>query len=387
MNTGIVYSIVPLLDSRDHSLTLIHARAELIRFRVKLTALITSALMLGWIPIDVAFMPWENIKGIIAARLVSAIALLTFLVCLPRLKAGGLIGILISIPAIFFLYANSLLQGKIFDEQILFIKSSYAHFSLIIAMLLSLFPLTAKEGLAIGFGISVITLIAAWIPNTPAHMLLDGGTIWVHIVVTALAIIAGMSQLHFMASFVEYSTRDEMTGCLKRDYGLTLLEELFAIAERKKTHCCVIFVDLDYFKRVNDVYGHDKGDNVLKEAATRMRSILRRQDALVRWGGEEFLIILPLTTLQDIIPIFDRLKSEGLGFLPDGSIQTASIGVAEYLEDGVKSPQELISLADQRMYAAKQGGKNAVMMKTGSFIFVCPHLPKNSDGLRAYKGV
>ena len=373
MNRQKLSSILPLLDDHDHSLTLVQARTELVRFRVKLTALIIGTLMLGWIPVDLYFMPWESIKGIIAARIFLAAALSIFLFYQPRtmpyLKASGLLAILIAIPAMFFLYANSFLQHQDFDQQTQFVKSSYAHFSLLVAMLLSLFPLTAKEGLIIGSGIGIVTLVAAWIPDTPAHMLLDNGAIWIHVVVTILAIIAGMSQLHFMAGFVEYSTRDEMTGSLKRDYGLRLLEEFFFIAERRKSPCCLIFVDLDYFKKVNDVYGHDKGDDVLKEAAMRMRSALRRQDALVRWGGEEFIIILPNTDMQNVHYIFDRLKSEGLGFLPDGSIQTASIGIAEYLEDEMKSPQELISLADQRMYASKKGGRNRVTMKNNSFLF------------------
>lgn len=363
-----------LYDSHDHSLTLIQARTDLVRFRVKLTAMIIALLMIAWIPLDYAFMPWEDIRGIIIARVITASVLMGFLLYHPHsltsIRVSAWLALLVAIPLLFFCYANSHLQGVAFEGKNLFVKSSYAQFPVLIAMLLSLFPLTAKEGLVIGCCITAVTVLASSLPNAPAHMLLDQGTIWIQLVVTGLAIIAGMSQLHFMAGFVEYSTKDAMTGCLKRDYGMKLLETLFAMAQRKQAPCSLLFVDLDHFKRVNDTFGHDKGDDVLKEATARMRKAIRSQDTIVRWGGEEFLIILPNTAMKDLQPVFDRLKSEGLGILPDGATQTASIGVAEYLEDSMKTPLELVTLADQRMYTAKKEGRNAVMMKSGIFAFV-----------------
>lgn len=370
----IISKIAPLCGTRDHSLTLIQARTDLVCLRVRLTALIAAILMVAWVPIDFAFMPWEGIRGIIIARVIAASALMAILFYKPRsptpLNISGLLTLLVAIPLLFFCYANGHLQGMAFEEKTLFVKSSYAQFPVLIAMLLSLFPLTAKEGIVIGGSITAITFLASSLPETPAHTLLDQGTIWIQLVVTGLAIIAGMSQLHFMAGFVEYSTIDAMTGCLKRDYGLKLLETLFAVAQRRQTPCCLLFVDLDHFKRVNDTFGHDKGDDVLKDAAARMRKAVRSQDTIVRWGGEEFLIVLPNTSTKDLNPIFERLKSEGLGILPDGSIQTASIGVAECIEDGLKIPLDLVTLADQRMYEAKKGGRNAVTMKSGSFALV-----------------
>lgn len=370
----ILTKTAPLLDSRSHSLTLVQARIHLIHFRVKLTALITAVLMTAWIPLDIAFMPWTNsIKVIILARLLSTAALLLLMFYRPRSLSSFIaslqLALLLTVPLLFFFYTNEQLQGQLWTENNIFVKSSYAHFPILIAMLLSLFPLTAKEGALLGGSIIGVAALVANGDLTPAHMLFGHGTIWVLFVVTGLAIISGMSQLYFMAGFVEYSTRDEMTECLKRDYGLVLLDALFAVAERKKSPFCILFFDLDHFKRVNDTFGHDKGDDVLKEAGRRLRSALRRQDAIVRWGGEEFVAALPNTTMKDIMPIFERLKAQGLGILPDGVIQTASVGVAEYLEDGLKSSQEIISLADKRMYEAKKGGRNTVMIKDRSFPF------------------
>lgn len=358
-----------LFGTSGHSLTLVQSRMQLVHARVKLTALIVALLLAAWIPVDLFFMPWDDMRGVVFARALSA-ALLVWLIfykphVLSPFIANAMLVFLLTVPMLFFCYVNMELRGFAWAEQSLFFKSAYAHLPILIVMLLSMFPLTAVEGALLGGGLTLITVIAASISGTPAQMLVEHGTLWIQLVVTVLAVIAGMSQLHFMAGFVEYSTRDDMTGCLKRDYGMSLMDALFAACARKKNPCCFVFVDLDHFKKVNDVFGHHAGDNVLKEAALHLRAVLRRQDAVVRWGGEEFVVIMPDTAAKDAQVVLQRLKEHGLGKRPDGQVQTASIGVAEYLEDGLKNAQETVLLADQRMYAAKQAGRNKVMMKSG----------------------
>jgi hypothetical protein len=95
----------------------------------------------------------------------------------------------------------------------------------------------------------------------------------------------------------------------------------------------VAFLDLDQFKKVNDGWGHDAGDAVLGTAAERMRKCLRSQDALIRWGGEEFLIVLPNTDHDGARRMVARVAEHGLGPRPDGTPQTASIGIAELKHD------------------------------------------------------
>jgi diguanylate cyclase (GGDEF)-like protein len=366
--------MVPLLSSRHHSLSLAHERAGLLLSRVRLTALIISILMLGWIPVDVMLMPWHVVDGIIIARLLCAFALLLLLFYKPptvsKTKAYVLLAFLLLVPSCFFLFANNALKAYPFEATTLFVKNAYAHFSFLLAMLISLFPLTAKEGLAAGFCIGVMTVIAAFMPATPAYILKADGVIFIHFVITLLAIVAAVSQLQFMAAFVDYSSRDALTGCLKRDYGLKLIEQILFMVARKQLPCALAFIDLDHFKRINDNYGHDKGDEVLREAAKRMQGILRKQDFLMRWGGEEFVMVLPYTEMKDVHFIFEKLKAEGLGLLPDGTVQTASVGVVEYMMDGQKPTQEMIRIADERMYHAKKTGRNKVAFKGGEFPFV-----------------
>lgn len=89
--------------------------------------------------------------------------------------------------------------------------------------------------------------------------------------------------------------------------------------------------------------------------------MLRQSDVLVRWGGEEFVVIMPNTGRQGALTAVERLHERGLGKRPDGTLQTASIGVAEYLHDRPVDWERLVDLADQRMYAAKQSGKNRIV--------------------------
>jgi diguanylate cyclase (GGDEF)-like protein len=368
--TSLYSKIALLFSSKKHSLILIQARTELLFIRAKLVILILALLMIAWIPLDIAFMTWADIWGIVLARIISAIVLIGVMLYQPQRPslpiAYNMLVIIFLVPMLFFWYANRELQNIAWTEQALFIKIAYAHLPILIAMLLSLFPLTAIEGVLVGGGITVITVLALMGDAIQGRIFIDYGMMWIQVVVTGLAVIAGMSQLHFMAGFIEHSTHDEITGCLKRDDSLNLMEALFAVSKRKKIPYCIVFIDLDHFKKVNDLFGHNVGDIVLKEAAQQLRCLLRHQDAIVRWGGEEFVCVLPGTEMKDIPHIFQRL-TQGLGRLPNGMIQTASMGVAEYTEDGLETVQELVLLADQRMYAAKEKGRNNIMMKNGSF--------------------
>jgi diguanylate cyclase (GGDEF)-like protein len=112
---------------------------------------------------------------------------------------------------------------------------------------------------------------------------------------------------------------------------------------------CVALIDLDNFKAYNDQHGHHAGDRLLKAAAAVWRSSLRKSDLLVRYGGEEFALLLPDCGLDDAMEIAERLRTSQ----PEG---TCSIGVAAW--DTKETETELVRRADQALYAAKTGGRN-----------------------------
>ena len=129
---------------------------------------------------------------------------------------------------------------------------------------------------------------------------------------------------------------------------------------RYKRELSILYFDIDYFKDINDTFGHEQGDIVLKESARLATSLLRTSDSMVRWGGEEFIIILPETNLKSATTIAEklRLEFEKAKFIKDRTV-TASFGVVSLQEN--ESWDELLKRADDLMYKAKKSGRNRVV--------------------------
>jgi diguanylate cyclase (GGDEF)-like protein len=176
-----------------------------------------------------------------------------------------------------------------------------------------------------------------------------------------VSIIAGISQLAFMIVLVRESIRDGLTGSYSRHSGEELLGLQFNIAARNKAPLSLAFIDLDHFKRINDTFGHDTGDQVLRSAVDHIRTQVRNSDILVRWGGEEFLLIMPDTDVESACFALQRLREKGFGSKPDGLVVTASIGVAERIRDSLDNWQSLVAKADENMYEAKQSGRDRLV--------------------------
>ena len=120
------------------------------------------------------------------------------------------------------------------------------------------------------------------------------------------------------------------------------------------------FIDLDRFKEINDTFGHSVGDQALRSASQHIQDTMRSSDSLVRWGGEEFLLIMPDTDMTRGRQAMERLLANGLGSRPDGTPLTASVGLAERYFDNISVPHLLLELADARMYKAKKAGRNQI---------------------------
>jgi diguanylate cyclase (GGDEF)-like protein len=127
-------------------------------------------------------------------------------------------------------------------------------------------------------------------------------------------------------------------------------------------------IDVDDFKKYNDNYGHQAGDLVLQKISLAMQDLIRPFDLLARYGGEEFTILLPDTSLQEAITVFERIRS-GIADMPtirDGALTyqtvTVSIGVAQHIGDEL--PEMLLARADRALYMAKRNGKNRVVVES-----------------------
>lgn len=165
---------------------------------------------------------------------------------------------------------------------------------------------------------------------------------------------------------MEAAVIDQLTGLHNRRYLDKHFPQAFSEAQRDERPLSVLVLDIDRFKVVNDTYGHEAGDEVLKTFAKRVRSCVRGDDLLVRFGGEEIVVVMPDTTEDVASFVAERIRSrvEGSGFaIERGSRQipvTTSIGVA-HLQTTDSSPEDILKRADAALYRAKAEGRNRVM--------------------------
>jgi diguanylate cyclase (GGDEF)-like protein len=159
--------------------------------------------------------------------------------------------------------------------------------------------------------------------------------------------------------------RDGLTGVFNRKHTEERLDAELAYAVRHGTPLCVVLLDVDHFKRVNDTHGHPAGDEVLRTVARSLQGTLRTEDVLGRWGGEEFLILVRGAALREGGFMAERLRqalaAEPVRFEEISIPVTASFGVASLDCCGEKRDRAtLVSIADARLYQAKQSGRNRV---------------------------
>lgn len=160
--------------------------------------------------------------------------------------------------------------------------------------------------------------------------------------------------------------KDSLTGLYNRRYLETHLSRLFERSKDSIKPLSVIMLDIDFFKKINDKYGHDVGDEVLVETSSRLSKSLRKSDFVARMGGEEFLVVMPECPFTNAVMVAERLRQviADQSFSVDNNSQmldvTISLGVAAS-NQGVASPEELMKLADDRLYKAKESGRNRVI--------------------------
>jgi diguanylate cyclase (GGDEF)-like protein len=162
------------------------------------------------------------------------------------------------------------------------------------------------------------------------------------------------------------SIQDPQSGLYNRRFMEESLQREIMRAERKKTPLGIIMGDLDHFKKFNDVYGHAAGDKIITEIGKLFKDKFRGSDIACRYGGEEFLIILPETSLGDTLKRADALREEikKMEMVFQGQILgsiTMSMGISAYPEKGTKM-EDLLRAADTALYKAKQEGRDRVVL-------------------------
>jgi diguanylate cyclase (GGDEF)-like protein len=351
-----------LLFPGKHMSLLSTRRAAMIISRVRLIAALFAVLTVLFIVPDMLVLPWPAWGKLAIGRIAAGIAFaglaLSFHSSNRMRDAYLALGTLFAIPTAFFVFSYLLLSGVYLNGMAATIAATYAFLPIVMVAGLSMFPLTALEGAIYAAPVLVAEVVSALMHLDTLNLTTLISTSWLVVLIAIVATLSGMSQLGFMIALVRTAIRDTLTGCFSRMSGTELLEIQFIISTRSNTPLSLAFIDLDNFKSVNDNFGHEAGDLVLVSAAECIRATLRTGDMLARWGGEEFILILPNTYCNDAITAIERLRAAGFGMRPDNKPVTASIGIAERLDDETGDWKTLVEIADQRMYAAKQSGKD-----------------------------
>lgn len=174
-----------------------------------------------------------------------------------------------------------------------------------------------------------------------------------------------VANLNMRETLRTQSIRDPLTGLFNRRYMEESLEREFHRSLRKGSSFAVLMIDIDHFKRINDLFGHEAGDAVLREMATLFQMQLRGEDIVSRYGGEEFLLILPETEIEAALEFAERLRQAALALQLNYHVQTLdslsiSIGLCCYPQHGA-TVEALVRHADAALYRAKEKGRDCVV--------------------------
>lgn len=211
-----------------------------------------------------------------------------------------------------------------------------------------------QETLNIRFQLRLKDRMVRWIALRAQPYPSPDGTLWHGMMMDVSEQVSEEARLRRL------SDTDDLTGLANRRRLMARLEEAVSLCNRHATPLSLMILDIDHFKAINDTYGHLKGDEVLRELARLCRDSLREEDLIARLGGEEFALLLPLTSQHRALTLAERLchiiKQHDFG-LADPI--TVSIGVAEHRIG--TDHNHLIERADRQLYAAKGGGRNQAL--------------------------
>jgi diguanylate cyclase (GGDEF)-like protein len=363
--------IIDLLSQRQHAPYLTRHRLEAVVTRIRLVAVAFSALTLVWIGFDVATLDLRQWLPLAAFRLVAVTAFIALVVMPDRIrKRSAVLGMLAAtlfLPMMLYVAAQFILAGVHLEGLAAINGRLYEALPFIVLAGLSIFPLVVLEGLL--FAVSVLMLVSfvqvASVGLDPVRLF---STLWVLALALGIYLLASAIQLHYMMALLHRASYDPLTGALTRRSGSEVIDLHFRLACEQEMPLAIAFLDLDSFKTINDQFGHEAGDQALRGVVKALAQSLRKADAVIRWGGEEFVIVMTNTGMEGVRIAMNRLFDEWLGARPDGTPLTASIGVSERVTDAVVDWSQLIKLADERMYEAKKSGKARCVLSDGEVL-------------------
>ncbi|MDP1609663.1 MAG: GGDEF domain-containing protein [Sulfuritalea sp.] len=352
--------LADLLSARRHIPYLTRHRLAAFVIRIRLVAAAFSVLTLVWIPFDVLALSADHWPLLVACRIVAAFVFILLAIAPVKMEsrthALAMLALILAIPLSLYAVAQLLLADIPLHGLAAINRNLYQALPLVVLAGLSIFPLVTSEGLL--FAAVIVAVVAGiQLGLTSITVIELFSTLWVLMLALGVYLLSCAIQLHYMMALLNRASHDPLTDALTRRSGVEILDLYFRLACDQDTPLSVLFLDADNFKSINDDYGHDAGDRALKSIAAKLHALVRQADVVIRWGGEEFVVVLTNTPMSGANLVVGRIIHGWLGVRPEGGPLTASMGLAERQADGVEDWSQLIAMADSRMYVAKATGK------------------------------
>ena len=291
-----------LLSSRQHSMLLSHRRAIMIINRVRLFAMLFAVLTPLWGFVDIAVFSYPLWLNMVALRILTSIAFASVLIFYrptgQLLDAYRAMVVLFAIPTLFYIASHILLAGHQLNGLSSAMATGYAFLPFVLMTGLAVFPLSLIENIFLAIVLLAAQALVAYLNWSALSWPSLTGGFWLLVLIAGVSTLASTSQLVFMMTLVRQALHDPLTGVFSRGSGKEILNIQWATAQRNKHPLALAFIDLDHFKEINDTFGHESGDKVLRHFAMALTKKLRNSDSLLRWGGEKFVLIMPNTTLE-----------------------------------------------------------------------------------------
>ena len=352
-----------IISTRYHSNDFVETRAEYIAMRLRFMAFFFAIAIPLWIPIDFVTLRPEHFPAIALARsMLAAFLLLIAVLTLRKLSSrqtDALLSLTIIAPIAFYVASIFILNQPVAETP----PVGYSFMPGLMAAMLGLFPLTLAFGILLSAAIVLAQLgITAYLGPLISLDTLD--KLWVLLMFIGVSLWIQTGQLLMLMKLYRESTQDPLTGLINRRVLMKRLATEITRSNEEQRPFCLLMFDLDRFKRINDNYGHLTGDKVLKETAQILKNGLRDHDIIARFGGEEFVAVLPNVTSEGALEVAERIRQNchdtRVSAPNDEVIQlSTSVGVTQY-ETG-EAIEATLERVDECLYAAKEQGRNRVI--------------------------
>lgn len=353
-----------IFSTRNHSIDFKSSRADYISVRTRILSLVFAVLALIWIPIDYIAMDDETFGKFLVLRLIFSLAFLLLALwggrCSELTVARVRITFFIVVPGLFYLVSHLMLPEVSEDSALLI---GYSFLPLLVTAFLAIFPLTLLEG-GIYITLSVFMFVITRVVDDGLFTVNALGDLWLLFLLGGIALWVEVTQLYMLMNLYREATRDALTGLVNRRILSKNLEDEIIRSDSYGSDLYVMLFDLDFFKRINDNYGHMTGDRVLQKFGKILMSHCGVSVVVGRYGGEEFLAIVPERQREEVLALAESIRQSCHDVVmrtlqDDREVKfTTSVGVAKRRVN--ESASELFSRVDEELYRAKSSGRDFV---------------------------